>query len=283
VADNVVDNYGWTRTEGPHSCGYIAPKIVSLLVGLGAQRVVDIGAGNGALCGLIAKAGMKVVGVEYDSEGVQLAQKTHPSLCFYKAGVQDDPAHILEAQGLFDVAVSTEVIEHLFAPHLLPQFAVKLLPKGGKLIVTTPYHGYLKNLALSVAGKWDKHHTPLWHGGHIKFWSRETLGRLLQDNGFRIIGFDGVGRYAVVSQGAHLCTGTHDIHRASFQIYAKPIRIGAYAWVCAEAFVGPGVTVDEGAVLAARAVAFQNLEAWTVYVGNPAVEKSDRTRFKTAL
>jgi len=62
------------------------------------------------------------------------------------------------------------------------------------LVISTPYHGYIKNLALSVFDKWDSHHTPLWHGGHIKFWSRKTLTQLLEDNGFKVIGFSGVGR-----------------------------------------------------------------------------------------
>ena len=69
-----------------------------------------------------------------------------------------------------------------------------VLKPGGYLLVTTPYHGYLKNLALSVFGKWDKHHTALWHGGHIKFWSQATLTQLLSENGFRVDNFFGVGR-----------------------------------------------------------------------------------------
>lgn len=62
------------------------------------------------------------------------------------------------------------------------------------MVITTPYHGYLKNLALSLLDKWDVHHTPLWHGGHIKFWSRATLTELLDRHGFDVVGFSGVGR-----------------------------------------------------------------------------------------
>jgi putative colanic acid biosynthesis acetyltransferase WcaF len=76
--------------------------------------------------------------------------------------------------------------------------------------------------------------------------------------------------YALVSQGAHLCAGSHDIDDHHFQLVAKPITIGRRAWIAAEAFVGPGVTVGEGAVLGARGCAFRDLEPWTVYVGNPA-------------
>ncbi|MDB5653471.1 MAG: wcaF [Tardiphaga sp.] len=83
-------------------------------------------------------------------------------------------------------------------------------------------------------------------------------------------------RFALVSQRAHLCAGTHDVDDPNFQLVTRPIRIGESAWVAAEAFVGPGVTVHQGAVLGARAVTMKDLDAWTVYAGNPA--KPFRTR-----
>lgn len=79
-----------------------------------------------------------------------------------------------------------------------------------------------------------------------------------------------IGAHAVVSQRAHLCAGTHDLTDPHFQLVARPIRIGAHAWVAAEAFVGPGAEVGEGAVLAARAALFGAAEPWGVYRGNPA-------------
>ncbi len=88
-----------------------------------------------------------------------------------------------------------------------------------------------------------------------------------------------IGAKAVVSQGAHLCAGTHDINDPDFQLIAKPIAIGAQAWVAAEAFVGPGVSIGEGAVLGARGVAFRDIEPWAVYAGNPAKKLKDRPRF----
>ncbi|MDB5395219.1 MAG: putative colanic acid biosynthesis acetyltransferase [Rhodospirillales bacterium] len=84
--------------------------------------------------------------------------------------------------------------------------------------------------------------------------------------------------YALASQGAHLCAGTHDIDDQNFQLCVAPITIGKKAWIAAEAFVGPGVNVGEGAVLGARGVAFGDLEPWTVYAGNPAREIKKRKR-----
>jgi putative colanic acid biosynthesis acetyltransferase WcaF len=88
-----------------------------------------------------------------------------------------------------------------------------------------------------------------------------------------------LGRHALISQGASLCGGTHDIRDEHFQLVVKPIFIEDNAWVAAEAFVGPGVTVGEGAVLGARGVAFRDLAPWTVYAGNPAVALKSRPQF----
>lgn len=89
-----------------------------------------------------------------------------------------------------------------------------------------------------------------------------------------------IGAYAVISQRVFLCTGTHDVQSTSFQIGARPIYISKNSWIAAESFVGPGVVVGEGAVLAARAVAFRNLDPWTVYLGNPAAAYKLRKRFE---
>lgn len=79
-----------------------------------------------------------------------------------------------------------------------------------------------------------------------------------------------IGERAVISQGAQLVTGTHDVDGPGFALVTKPITIGADAWVAASAFVGPGVTLGEGAVLGACGVTFKDLPAWTIHAGNPA-------------
>ena len=79
-----------------------------------------------------------------------------------------------------------------------------------------------------------------------------------------------LGNNTVVSQRAYLCTASHDITKATHPQIEKPIIIEDKAWVAAEAFVGPGVTVGEGAVVGARGCVFKDVEAWTVVGGNPA-------------
>lgn len=82
--------------------------------------------------------------------------------------------------------------------------------------------------------------------------------------------------FANVAQRVHLCAGTHDIDDKNFQLITKPITIKKHAWLAADVFVGPGVTVGEGAVIGARGVAFKDLKPWTVYIGNPLQELKKR-------
>lgn len=79
-----------------------------------------------------------------------------------------------------------------------------------------------------------------------------------------------IGRNATVSQRAFLCTSGHDITDPHHHQTDASIVIEDRAWVCAEAFVGQGVTIGEGAVCAARAVVVKDVGPWTVVGGNPA-------------
>lgn len=79
-----------------------------------------------------------------------------------------------------------------------------------------------------------------------------------------------LGVKAIVSQGAHLCAGTHDIDDPNHQLVTSPIEIHAGAWIAAEAFIGPGVIVGENAVVGARAVLVRDAIVSGVYAGNPA-------------
>lgn len=79
-----------------------------------------------------------------------------------------------------------------------------------------------------------------------------------------------IGEATTVSQHAHLCAGTHDYRQADFPLVKAPITIGKGVWICADAFVGPGVTVGDRAILGARAVLMQDLAADQIAAGNPA-------------
>lgn len=88
-----------------------------------------------------------------------------------------------------------------------------------------------------------------------------------------------IGSYSVVSQGAHLCGGSHDFNSKNFQLIAAKIVIESHVWICAGAFVAMGVTVPTGAVIGAHSVVTRSLnDQWSVYAGNPAKKINGRQR-----
>jgi putative colanic acid biosynthesis acetyltransferase WcaF len=87
-----------------------------------------------------------------------------------------------------------------------------------------------------------------------------------------------IGDRAMVSQEAYLCAGTHDYTQLSMPLETKPITLGSDAWVCARAFIGPGVIVGNGAIVGACAVVTRNIAPWTIVAGNPARVVKDRKK-----
>ena len=187
-----ASDYAYHSAEESHMHRHFVPPILRHLAGLGKARVLDLGCGNGSLCGRLSAAGFDVVGVDVSEPGVTQARKRWPGIRFETLGVYDEPP--LEFVEAFDVVVSTEVVEHLYAPRALPKLIARVLKPGGTAMVTTPYHGYLKNLALSLFNGWDRHHDVFWDHGHIKFWSPQTLRKLFEDEGFVFESFEGLGR-----------------------------------------------------------------------------------------
>jgi len=181
------------RTPGPTYDGAaLAAVVLAWCREAGARRVLDLGCGNGEFCRELAAGGFEVIGCDPSESGIQVAARSVPGAAFVRLGVYDDPVAL--AADPFDAVIAMEVVEHLYLPRHLPRFAGRVLKPGGRLIVTTPYHGYLKNMALSVLDRWDAHWSPLWDGGHIKFWSCRTLRQLVEPEGFTFQRFVGVGR-----------------------------------------------------------------------------------------
>ncbi len=173
---------------------YLCPAIIrGLSVVSGSPRVLDIGCGNGSLTAAWANSGWNVSGVDLSESGIAHARAAHPSISFVRLPAGPELVEHFGERS-FDVIVSAELLEHLYAPRDLTRAAFRLLKNGGILILTTPYHGYLKNLVLAATGKMDHHWTVLWDGGHIKFWSRRTISAVLREAGFCQLEFGGAGR-----------------------------------------------------------------------------------------
>ncbi|MFT3997298.1 MAG: colanic acid biosynthesis acetyltransferase WcaF [Asticcacaulis sp.] len=132
----------------------------------------------------------------------------------------------------------------------------------------------LRSFGAKIQGKSDvRGSARVWYPGYLVMGDNSIIADRVICYNMALIT---IGDYTVISQGAHLCAGSHDIVDPHFQLIARPIHIGKECWVAAEAFVGPGVTMGEGAVLGARGVAFRDMDANGVYAGNPAKKIKDR-------
>jgi putative colanic acid biosynthesis acetyltransferase WcaF len=113
-------------------------------------------------------------------------------------------------------------------------------------------------------------------------WLLETGDLVTIGRGAEIYNPGGVylGSRTIISQDAYLCGATHDFQTVDFTYITKTIRTDPQVWICAHAIVLPGVHCKAGSVLGAGSVTSKNLEEWTVYAGNPAVEVKKRNRFE---
>ena len=186
-------DYGFSSNLAAHTFMYLEAPILKLLNQKKNLVILDLGCGNGYLVESLLAKGFNIYGTDASEQGIAIAKKGHRDRFFLQdLSTGELPRELQKLK--FDTIISTEVIEHLYDPEGFIDFCKKLLPPGGELIVSTPYHGYWKNLLLAVLGKWDAHHGPTWRGGHIKFWSKKTLSKLLAGKGFRVTQFQGCGR-----------------------------------------------------------------------------------------
>ena len=159
---------------------------------------LDVGCGNGYITKIISKYFKKTTGIDLSKEGIKFAKKNlkkSDKISFFCIS----PEQLIKKKTKYDVITSIEVIEHQYDPFKFIENIEKLCKKGGYAIITTPYHGYFKNLALSILGAMDNHFTALWRHGHIKFFSIKTLKKLISNYKFNIVDIKYSGRFYPLS------------------------------------------------------------------------------------
>lgn len=173
---------------------YLLPVVRDLIRSVPPHSVVvDLGCGNGSILAQFSRCGWELHGFDISRSGIEVASRAYSGIQFSCVDLTTDLSSN-PLIGRCDVVISTEVVEHIFLPRLYVKNCSSFLKPGGILIISTPYHGYLKNLALALFGKMDFHYTALLDYGHIKFWSRRTLTTLLAEAGFEVKRFVGAGR-----------------------------------------------------------------------------------------
>lgn len=190
--------YDWVGPSRHHH--YTIPSILELLPAESGLTVLDAACGNGYIANEIRKLGHTVYGCELADSGLALARRSYPEITFFKQDLYEDMRQSLPEGGV-DVVVASEVIEHMFAPTKFLENLRRTLKPGGHVILTTPYHGFFKNLAISLVNGWDNHFMVHHEGGHIKFYSPKTLKAVMRETGFDEFEFRGLGRAPLIWAG----------------------------------------------------------------------------------
>ena len=192
------EEFLWDSPAATPAHEYLFPTIRAWLKQAGARSVLDLGCGNGALTSAFGREGFEMTGMDVSESGIAIAARNFPKILFEHSEMATPLADRLRQT--FDAVIAVEVVEHLLLPRLLFERAKEALRPGGVFIVTTPYHGFLKNLALALTNKFDTHWHPLRDYGHVKFFSRETLSQLFSEQALTVERFARVGRIPALAK-----------------------------------------------------------------------------------
>ena len=188
--------YQYQTSCAGHHHAYLLPILDRAIKEYQPARIFDLGCGNGSTAHYISRY-CDVVGVDPAESAVRIASQAFPGLRIDIGSAYDD---LVAKYDTFPMVISLEVVEHLYSPRKFARSLFELLEPGGIAVVSTPYHGYFKNLALAVTGRMDRHFTALWDGGHIKFWSIATLSKLLIEAELEIVRTERVGRIPALAK-----------------------------------------------------------------------------------
>ena len=178
-------DYDWINNNTVHH-NYLIKSVENIIKIENTSNIelLDIGCGNGYLTQKISKFFKHSTGIDLSRTGIEKAQKLKSDkLEFKNIGLEE----IINQGKKFKFITSFEVIEHQYLPDDFLNQINKILTDDGKLLISTPYHGYFKNLLINLLGKHDYHYNPLWRHGHIKFFSIKTLTNLLKKCNLKVI------------------------------------------------------------------------------------------------
>jgi 2-polyprenyl-6-hydroxyphenyl methylase/3-demethylubiquinone-9 3-methyltransferase len=189
--DDGLIGHRYDHGDHSHAHAYLLPRLDRILSELQPRTIFEVGCGNGSIARHLSRR-YRVAGIDPSPSGIRQSLEASHEVELHLGSGYDD---LRARYGQFDCVLSVEVIEHIYHPRLFMRRVFDLVTPGGQVVLSTPYHGYLKNLALAFSGQMDQHFTALWDGGHIKFWSVKTLGLLLEEAGFENVRFEFAGRF----------------------------------------------------------------------------------------
>jgi 2-polyprenyl-6-hydroxyphenyl methylase/3-demethylubiquinone-9 3-methyltransferase len=185
--------YGYRDALPSHSQLYLSTPIEQIIARetwpLHA-KAVDYGCGNGWFANWLAGRGFKAMGVDISPSGIEVARQNFPDVAFSN----EVTAESLACLGPFQLASCIEVIAHCYRPAEELAVLHASLEPGGRLILSTPFHGYWKYLALAATGRMENYLDTAWDGAYMHHFSPQSMTQLLEKAGFRDIEIKRAGR-----------------------------------------------------------------------------------------
>lgn len=192
-----ADGYGWQDPTNPQK-QRLSIRALKELGPASTVRLLDFGCGDAACSEFFHLRGYKVRGVDISETVIMRNRARFPEIEFEQ--VLPDSA-VPYPDGSFDAIFSSEVIEHVYDTQFVFSEFARLLRPGGLLILTTPYHGLLKNLII-VLFFFERHFDPTWQ--HIRFWTKKSLTDISMAHGLKPVSWKHMGRVWPLSQSFFL-------------------------------------------------------------------------------
>lgn len=177
--------------------------------------ILDFGCGRGEVLSEISKTNpkAKIIGVDISKLAIKQARKNAPNAIF-KTIVE---SKIIPIQtGSIDFIIAMDVVEHVYDTEWMFNEFARVLKIGGLVLISTPYCGLLKNLAVTILD-FEKVFDPL--GPHVRFYTRKSLEMCLKLIGFRVVNFDTFGRFYPFSKGMFVLAKKESKKEMRFEKY----------------------------------------------------------------
>jgi ubiquinone/menaquinone biosynthesis C-methylase UbiE len=195
-------NEFWNKYRNQHleDFGYKWPLLKKIIPYINDQKILDFGCGMGRVMQKIRKISPKnkFIGVDVSEAAIEIAKKKHPWANFYS--IQDGDKLPFK-KNYFKLILATDVIEHVFNTEFTFSELHRILKKDGKILITTPYHGFIKNVII-VATSFEKIFDPT--GAHIRFYTKKSLFSILEKNHLRVIKSGYYGRFYPISRSIYI-------------------------------------------------------------------------------
>lgn len=192
----------WEQNQGEALTDFPTkwPKLAAYIPKGSRNVIVDFGCGSGALIREMrtVNPNARYIGLDVSSTALSTAARRDPRAEWHKI---EDGRSFPVRDGVADFVFSSEVIEHVYDTQNAFAEMARITRAGGRLLLTTPYHGFAKNLALVLRG-FENHFDPA--GPHIRFFTKRNLFRGLTDAGFQLVKHGYYGRFFPFSHSIYV-------------------------------------------------------------------------------